>query len=326
MELTRARLDQILERMRGRRIAVIGDAMLDQYLIGDTERLSPEAPVPVVSVRDRRSAPGGAANVAANIVALGAQVALVGVLGSDPGGQALRVALAASGIPEDLLVTHRSRRTTVKTRVIARGQQVVRIDEEDDGPLDDAALPELEDRVTRAVEGADAVILEDYNKGVLTPVVIRLAIDRARARHLPIVVDPKFQHFFDYRGATLFKPNRRELAEALGAAIDLARPEALRAVYARLEVDWMLLTLGAGGMQLVGRGGETHAIPSRAREVFDISGAGDTVTAWSAAALAAGATALEAALAANLAASIEVGKAGVATVSPAEVLAAAAAP
>jgi D-beta-D-heptose 7-phosphate kinase/D-beta-D-heptose 1-phosphate adenosyltransferase len=166
------------------------------------------------------------------------------------------------------------------------------------------------------------VVLEDYNKGVLSPVLIRLAIDLARMRHLPIVVDPKYQHFFDYQGATLFKPNRRELADALGAGTDLARPEALRAAVARLGVEWLLLTLGAEGMRLVGREGASHSIPSRAREVFDVSGAGDTVTAWSASALAAGATALEAALVANLAASIEVGKAGVATVSPGEVLAA----
>jgi D-glycero-beta-D-manno-heptose-7-phosphate kinase len=322
MDLPRERLTQLLQKMRDRRIAVIGDVMLDQYLIGDTERISPEAPVPVVLVRERRSAPGGAANVAANVVALGGRVALVGVVAADPAGQALRAALAALNISDSLLLTRRSRRTTVKTRVIARGQQVTRIDEEDVDPLDDGALSELGGLVERALADADAVVLEDYNKGVLSPSLIRLAIDRARARRLPVVVDPKFQHFFDYQGATLFKPNRRELADALGAGIDLAQPEALRSALARLGVEWMLMTLGAEGMQLVGREAAPRLIPSRAREVFDVSGAGDTVTAWSAAALAAGATVLEAAVIANLAASIEVGKAGVATVSPVEVLAA----
>ena len=322
MVLARERLEQMLQQMRGRRIAVIGDVMLDRYLLGDTERISPEAPVPVVSVRAHRSAPGGAANVAASVVALAGRVALVGVVGSDLAGQALRAALAEVGIADDLLVTHPSRRTTVKTRVLARGQQVVRIDEEDVEPLDESGFSELTRVVEQAIGDADAIVIEDYNKGVLTPPLIRLAIDRARARGLPIVVDPKYHHFFEYRGATLFKPNRRELAEALGAATDLSRPEELERAVERLGVAHLLLTLGAEGMRLVGTRGESVRIPAEAREVFDISGAGDTVTAWAAAALAAGATVLEAAMLANLAAGIAVGKARVATVSPAEVLAA----
>jgi rfaE bifunctional protein kinase chain/domain len=315
-------LEHLVGQMRGRRIAVVGDVMLDRYLLGDIERISPEAPVPVVSVREHRSAPGGAANVAANVLALGGTVALVGVVGADPAGEALRGTLFESGIPAHLLLTDASRRTTVKTRIIARGQQVVRIDEEDLEPLDEPGLAELEPLVEQAIGDADALVLEDYNKGVLGRPVIHLAIERARSRRLPIVVDPKFQHFYDYRGATLFKPNRRELADALGPGMDLDRSEALQSARTRLGVDWLLLTLGAEGMQLVGPDGEPRSIPSRAREVFDVSGAGDTVTAWCAAALAAGASVPEAALVANVAASIEVGKAGVATVSPAELLAA----
>jgi D-beta-D-heptose 7-phosphate kinase/D-beta-D-heptose 1-phosphate adenosyltransferase len=319
--LERRRLLELLEGMRGRRIAIVGDLMLDRYLVGDSERISPEAPVPVVAVRDRRDAPGGAANVAANVVALGGEVMLLGVVGEDADGAALRRTLDAHRIMQRGLIPVASRRTTVKTRVLARGQQVVRIDEEDTSPLDAGVVEQLERLTAEAIQEADALVLEDYNKGVLAPTLIRLAIDAATARGIPIVVDPKYHHFFDYAGATLFKPNRRELEDALGSGADLTDPATLHGAVARLGVEYLLLTLGSEGMLLVALAEAIQPIPSHAHEVFDISGAGDTVTAWVAAAMAAGAPALEAALLANLAAGIEVGKAGVATVSPAEVVA-----
>jgi D-beta-D-heptose 7-phosphate kinase/D-beta-D-heptose 1-phosphate adenosyltransferase len=170
------------------------------------------------------------------------------------------------------------------------------------------------------VANADAVVLEDYNKGVLVPAVIREAIDTASARRLPIVVDPKFRNFFAYRGATVFKPNRRELEAAMGAAVDLEHPEALPATFDRLGVEHLLLTLGERGMALIAADGNVRRIPTTARDVYDVVGAGDTVTAYLATSLAAGASAYEAAVVANFAAGVEVGKLGAATVTPEEII------
>lgn len=318
--LARDRLLELTKAMRGRRIVVAGDLILDRYLIGETERLSPEAPVPVVTVHDRRAALGGAANVAANVQAVGADCILVGVVGDDPHGRALRQELVTHQLDDRYLVTVSDRPTTSKTRVMARGQQIVRLDDEVDAPLADDRLDDIIDGVRNALEGADALLLEDYNKGVLAESVIEMAIGEARRRGVPVIVDPKFRHFFAYQGATVFKPNRRELESALGAAVDLQHRDALPAALEQLGVDNLLLTLGADGMILVTKDGPSH-IPSIAREVFDVSGAGDTVTAWVGTALAAGATVREAATLGNFAAGVEVGKVGVATVSPAEVLA-----
>jgi D-beta-D-heptose 7-phosphate kinase/D-beta-D-heptose 1-phosphate adenosyltransferase len=318
---SRDRLTQLLEKMRGRRIAVVGDVMLDRYLIGDTERLSPEAPVPVVTVHEHRSALGGAANVAANVAAIGATANLVGVVGDDQDGGALRRDMVAAHLDDRFMLTLAGRPTTSKTRVVARGQQVVRIDEEVDTLLSAGEAEKLGARVEEALTDADALLLEDYNKGALTPVVIRAALGLARKRGLPTVVDPKFRQFFAYEGATVFKPNRRELEAAMGAAMDLKHRNAIPQALERLKVDNLLLTLGADGMLLATKDRVVTHIPSIAREVYDVSGAGDTVTAWVGTALAAGATLHEAAHLANYAAGVEVGKSGVATVSPAEVLA-----
>jgi D-beta-D-heptose 7-phosphate kinase/D-beta-D-heptose 1-phosphate adenosyltransferase len=317
----RDRIEHLLGAMRGRRVAVVGDIMLDRYLIGDTERLSPEAPVPVVSIRSSRATLGGAANVAANVAALGGVPLLAGVLGDDDHGMLFRTELAAKQLDDRYLVTVADRPTTTKTRVIARGQQVVRIDEERDAPLAAADGARLWSVVDAMLASADAVVLEDYNKGTLGPSLIRELIASARRRAIPIVVDPKYHHFFDYGGATVFKPNRRELEMALGAAVDWSHDStAFSRARERLGVENLLITLGADGMALVTPDGHQWRVASRAREVFDVSGAGDTVTAWAAATLAAGGSVAEAAFLANYAAGVEVGKAGVATVLPNEVL------
>ena len=300
---------------------MIGDAMLDVYLRGDVERISPEAPVPVVRVRDRRTALGGAANVAQNVVALGAACELACVVGEDASARSLREMLTAIGAPDGAIVAT-SRPTTTKTRVLARAQQVVRVDEEEDGEIDKADVQRVLAVVRTAVERADAVVLEDYNKGVLVTAVIDETLAIASRRGIPVVVDPKYKNFFAYRGATMFKPNRRELESALGATMDVEHPETLPALVQRLGVANLLLTLGERGMVLVGARGETVRVPTTAREVYDVVGAGDTVTAYLAVMLAAGATAAEAAVIANFAAGVEVGKLGAATVSGAEVLAA----
>jgi len=325
--LSRDRLVALLEKMKGRRIVVLGDAMLDVYLTGDAERISPEAPVPVVAVRGRRTALGGAANVAANVAAIGADCRLVAVIGDDQRGDSVRAELAGGGggrggpLTDKYLVVAAARPTTSKTRVVARGQQMLRIDEEVDEPIPARTMEQVAAELERAMRDADALLIEDYNKGMLVPQVIERGMTLAKKRGVPVIVDPKFKNFFAYRGATVFKPNRRELEQAMGAALDLAHPDALPEALDKLAVDNLLLTLGAEGMMLVTKDQAITRIPTMAREVFDVSGAGDTVTAWVGTALAAGASVREAAHIANFAAGIEVGKAGVATVSPAEVLA-----
>ena len=319
--ISRERLASLLAGARGRRIAIVGDAMLDVYLRGDVDRISPEAPVPVVRVRERKLALGGAANVAQNVAALGASCDFVAAVGRDAGGTMLREMLRAIGADGGSLVEV-ARPTTTKTRVLARAQQLVRFDEEDDADVSGAEAAQLLEAVRRAVASADALVFEDYNKGVLVPAVITQGTAWAKERGIPVVVDPKYRNFFSYRGATIFKPNRRELESALGAAVDLDHPEALPATFARLGVENLLLTLGERGMALIAADGEVSRVPTTAREVYDVVGAGDTVTAYLAAMLAAGATAWEAAVVANFAAGVEVGKLGAATVSGEEVLAA----
>jgi len=318
---TRERLVSLLEKMAQRRIVIVGDAMLDIYLAGEADRISPEAPVPVVTVHARRYALGGATNVAANVAAIGAEGRLVAVIGDDTRGDSVRAELAQARLTDQHLVVAAARPTTSKTRVVARGQQVVRIDEEVDEPIPARAMEQVLTALERAMADGDALLIEDYNKGTLTPQVIEWAMALARRRGVPVVVDPKFKNFFGYRGATVFKPNRRELEQAMGATLDLDHPDALPTSLDQLGVDNLLLTLGAEGMVLVTKDLEISRIPTMAREVFDVSGAGDTVTAWVGTALAAGATVREAAQIANYAAGVEVGKSGVATVSPAEVLA-----
>ncbi len=319
--LTRDHLEQLFAKMAARHVVVVGDAMLDIYLAGDADRISPEAPVPVVSVHTRRYALGGAANVAANVAAIGAECRLLAVGGDDARGDSLRAELAQNRLADRHIVVAAARPTTSKTRVTARGQQVVRIDEEIEDAIPAKTENQLLGQLDAVMADADAILLEDYNKGTLTPAVIERAMTLARKRGIPIVVDPKFKHFFAYRGATLFKPNRRELEQAMGATLDLAHPDALPTTLEKLGVDNLLLTLGAEGMVLVTKDRQIGRIPTMAREVFDVSGAGDTVTAWVGTALAAGASVREAAQVANYAAGVEVGKSGVATVSPGEVLA-----
>lgn len=332
--LTQSRLKTLLTSARGKHIVVVGDAMLDVYLRGDVDRVSPEAPVPVVRVRERRLALGGAANVAQNVAALGARVTLVAAVGRDDAAKQLRGALDAIGAATSGLVEV-DRPTTTKTRVVARSQQLLRFDEEEDHDLVGAEVKRIAKAAADAIAAADALVLEDYNKGVLAVPVIERAIGAASDRGIPIVVDPKYRSFFAFQRATVFKPNRRELESALGPAVDLDADATLLDQAAKLDVDALLLTLGERGMALAVRGEKrVHRVPTTAREVYDVVGAGDTVTAYLAATLAAAgwkrgaaeakrATALlEAAVIANYAAGVEVGKSGAATVSPDEVLAA----
>ena len=319
LSVSRDRIVGLLEHAKDQKVAVVGDAMLDVYLRGDVERISPEAPVPVVRVRERTHALGGAANVAQNVVAAGARCEFVAAIGRDAGGLTLRGMLEAIDINARRLVDV-ERPTTTKTRVVARAQQVVRVDEEEDTDLDGGEVDRLLEGARAAIDDADALVLEDYNKGVLVPRLIQFAIAHARSRGIPIVVDPKYKNFFTYRGATIFKPNRRELEAALGAAVDLEHPAALPETLRRLGAEHLVLTLSEHGMVLISSDGSVNRVPTVARDVYDPVGAGDTVTAYLATVLAAGGTAVEAAVIANYAAGVEVGKRGAQTVSPEEVL------
>ena len=294
---------------------VVGDIMLDVYLRGSASRISPEAPVPVVRVVAEDFALGGAANVAMNVVSLGASCAVVGCVGRDRAGQELLDDLSSYGIDAQAVQQVSQRPTTVKTRVMVRRQQVARYDREGEQDLTPEEAAPLIASVTEQIVRADAVVLEDYNKGVLIPAVITAAIDRAAALGKPVIVDPKFRHFFAYGGATVFKPNLAELSAAMRGAAQPEDSKWLAETRAVLGCEHLLVTLGEDGMALVTSDGEYVRIPTMARSVYDVSGAGDTVVATLAVTLAAGATMTEAAILANHAAGIEVGKAGVAAVS-----------
>ena len=318
--LSEQRVEQLLDAARGVRVLVVGDLMLDRYVTGSVDRISPEAPVPVVRVESESSAVGGAANVAHNVVALGARCDVVGMMGRDVGGALLRRELDQIGIGSDGLITADDRPTTMKTRVLARRQQVVRYDHE----VAADAGPELTARLVRAVADlggpADVIVIEDYNKGVVVPQVVAAVFDAARAHGVPTVVDPKRLRFFGFGGATVFKPNAKELADALGEPIRPEDPEWMEEVRARVGCEHLLVTLGEHGMALRTADGEHMQVPTVAASVYDVSGAGDTVTAVLGLMLGAGATLVEAAILANHAAALEVAKAGVATVSRDEIL------
>jgi D-glycero-beta-D-manno-heptose-7-phosphate kinase len=314
------RTEQILQAARDVRVLVVGDVMLDVYLRGIASRISPEAPVPVVRVEEEWRALGGAANVAANVAALGAHCELVGCIGDDRAGEDLVAELRRHGIGADGMVRPAGRPTTVKTRIIARHQQVARFDHETESELPADAGADVVAAVRRMLGSVDALVLEDYNKGLLSRAVIQGLVAAAVEAGRPIVVDPKLRHFFDYRGATVFKPNQSELAAALRASVEFDDAAWLDDVRRQLGCEHLLVTLGEDGMALLTAEGEHMRVPTVARSVYDVSGAGDTVTAVLAVALAAGASITEAAILANHAAGIEVAKAGVATVSPDELL------
>ncbi len=288
------------------RLAVLGDAMLDVYLFGEAERVSPEAPVLVLRARREERRLGGAANVAANLKALGSEAALFSVVGEDPEGEALRELLEAEGIEPRLF--RDGRPTTRKVRVVAKNQQLLRIDWEERRLVS----PELAEEILAELEAwePDAVVVEDYDKGVLTPHLI----EKLRALKIPLFVDPKFKNFRLYKRVRLLKPNRAELA---AQADGLAPPEAAAKLYRELAPEVLVVTLGGEGM-LVAAGGRLWRVPALRREVYDVTGAGDTVIAYLTVALLSGLNPLEAAAVAALAGGVKVGKFGAAAVAPEE--------
>ena len=322
MKLGRRRAQALLRSFSGCRVLVVGDVMLDEFVWGRVARISPEAPVPVVEVMGQSFHLGGAGNVAANVRALGGLAVVAGVVGRDVAGDRVRESLRLAGVEDALAVAEDDRPTTLKTRIIAHHQQVVRADrervDEVDAGLEKAVLAGAE----RALRGVSAVVVSDYQKGVVTARLMKALLARARRRRLPVLVDPKVRHFARYRGADLVTPNQLEAEQASGIRI---RDEAdLRAagekILRLLGCRAVLVTRGEHGMSLFPRGGRPVHVPTAAREVFDVTGAGDTVIATLGLALGAGARLPEAAILANFAAGVAVGKLGTATASPAEVL------
>jgi len=330
-------LKNIIKKFSRAKILVVGDLILDEYIWGSVERISPEAPVPVLWANRRTFAPGGTANVANNISSLGAKVSLLGVTGDDANSRILLNELKKRKISSEGIFTEKNRHTTVKTRILAGHQQVVRVDWEHTHGLAKEMNLKILKHIEKNINAFDAVIIEDYGKGVINPDLLKNLISFARARKKIITVDPKEENFCYYRAVSSITPNRKELENAIRSLkiqdttnrfkintdklfsdknVDLAAREILE----YLNLDSILVTLGEQGMKLLEKNGRLTHIPTQAQEVFDVSGAGDTVISTFTLALCAGATKLEAAYIANFAAGIVVGKLGTAVTNPKELL------
>jgi D-beta-D-heptose 7-phosphate kinase/D-beta-D-heptose 1-phosphate adenosyltransferase len=312
--------EKILGKVSKVKILVVGDIMMDRFIWGKVSRISPEAPVPVVTVEKETFLLGGAANVVNNIHALGGNVTLCGVIGDDEMGQKIIKKLSEMGIGLHGIFVEQGRQTTTKTRVIAHHQQLVRIDRETTDHPKAPTSRNLFEFLKKTVDGFDGIILSDYGKGLLTKELIRTTIRRARERKKFIMVDPKLKNFFYYKRATVVTPNVAEASAASGILInDLSSlKRAGRILLKKLGGDALVITRGEEGIAIFEPHQEPFLVPTVAKEVYDVTGAGDTVIGTMALALGAGARVIEAAKLANYAAGIVVGKIGTATVRRAE--------
>lgn len=321
--LTKQRASEITQLIRDRKIVVLGDVMLDEFVWGDVTRISPEAPVPVVNVRRESVHLGGAANVLANLISLGARGSVIGVVGNDGAGERIRTTLRETGASQtdDLLIVDPNRPTTTKTRIIAHNQMVVRADRERRVPVENAIAARIVDLVSEALKDADAFLISDYDKGAVTPAILARVLPLAYER-LPVLIDPKPRNFDSYRPATLVTPNHHEALRLTNIEEDTDEglTHAGELIRRRLSCDAVLITRGDRGMMLLEGKQDPVFVETAAREVYDVTGAGDTVIATLAAGLAAGASMTEAAILANHAAGIVIGKLGTATASVDELL------
>lgn len=320
---------EALGRIRSLRVLVIGDAMVDAYQIGEVHRISPEAPVPILQVREKHSRLGGAANVVKNLVELGASVSFCSVVGSDTAGKMLLDELDAMGVNCDAVSIDPKRPTTVKTRLLSQGQQLMRIDEETSDPLSPDALEILSDKCHQVIlnQHIDVIIFEDYDKGAIQPILIERVRSWAGDKRIPIAVDPKFRNFHAYRGMGLFKPNLKELQEGLGMRIDRNDDVSIRRAVEALMEGWQpqcaLITLSERGVWVHAPsvGIEHRRIPAHPREIVDVSGAGDAVIAVAAVLWALGVPLDETASVANLAGGLVCEKVGVVPIHKEELMA-----
>ena len=322
--MTLARLQHLLGRAEAVRVACIGDLMLDRYIYGDVARVSPEAPIPVLIHRSEATMLGAVGNVARNVASLGALAAMAGVVGADAAADDVARLIAGEARLEPHLVVAQARPTIVKSRFVASGQQLLRLDYEEDGDLEAPAQAQLEEAARAAISSAGAVILSDYAKGSVNPSLIEAVLAAARAAGAPVIVDPKGRSFAKYGDADLIKPNAKELALVTDLPVgnDEEVEVALSAALATCSARAILVTRAGAGMSLAVRGRPVAHFPGRAQAVFDVSGAGYTSIAALSVAWAAGATIEDAVSFAVLASGVVVGKVGTATVSPAELLAA----
>ena len=320
--LTKVRVAEILNALRDRNVVVLGDVMLDEFVWGDVTRISPEAPVPVVDVRRESVHLGGAANVLANLLALGAHGTVVGVVGTDDAGKRLRNGLHELGARDDNLIADETRPSTTKTRIIAHNQLVVRADKESRARVNAKLEDEIVSGLKEALRDAHAFVVSDYDKGVVTPRILSEILPFAYER-VPVLIDPKLRNFNYYRPATLVTPNHHEALRMSDSEdhSDDGSHHAAKVIREKLGCDAVLITRGDRGMMLLETDGQPVYVETAAREVYDVTGAGDTVIAALAAALATGATMIEAATLANHAAGIVVGKVGTATATADELLA-----
>jgi D-beta-D-heptose 7-phosphate kinase/D-beta-D-heptose 1-phosphate adenosyltransferase len=317
----RQRLGEFIDRFPKTRTLVVGDIVLDHYIWGKVSRISPEAPVPVVNVTRESLLLGGATNVVNNIHALGGKVSVCGVIGLDDAGNRLLKLLNAQGIRTDGLIVDSSRPTTIKTRIIAHSQQVVRFDRETKERIERDTHRRIFDFVKQQVDdGIDAIVISDYSKGVVTKDLVRDIVRLSHKKGLIVSVDPKVNHFGMYSGVTILTPNIHEAS--IGSKIEIEDDKSLlkagSLLLKQLKCDAVLITRGEQGMSLFERGGKIKHIPTMAREVFDVTGAGDTVISTLTLAMAAGANMVDAARISNYAAGIVVGVVGTATVKPDE--------
>ncbi len=318
-------LESFLQKVPSLRALVVGDLILDEYFWGSTERISPEAPVPVVDIHRDNLRLGGAGNVVNNLLSLGCHVQVASVVGRDENARLLFERLRYRKLSEEGIIQQEGRVTSRKTRVISNSQQILRIDQESKDPISVESEQRLLDFVAGALGNFDVLLISDYRKGVLTEAVLEQIISLGRARSLPVVVDPKGDDFSKYRGATLITPNRKELKVATGSPLKSEEEieQVGRRVRAELELDCLALTRSEEGISLFYPDGRHLRLPAEAREVFDVTGAGDTVLAMLGIGLAGGLSLENAARLANIAAGIVVGSIGASTVTPADLLAAA---
>jgi len=325
IKLTEAEINRIFDSFIGKKVLVIGDVMLDSYWWGNVERISPEAPVPIVHTRKKEYRLGGAANVALNLKRLGAEPIICSVIGRDAEGEILLRLLGNENISAEGIIISDLRPTTVKTRIISGKNQLLRIDIEEDELLVKEDASNLESRISDIIDTSDLIIFEDYDKGVISQPLIEDIVKKSTHLKIPVAVDPKKRNFMAYKGATLFKPNLRELSEGLKTDLNTGSDmseikEAAKILQDKLGIDHVLITLSEKGVYMSDKDGTSHQIPAHIRDIFDVSGAGDTVISVAALALLANVSGDVVAALANLAGGLVCEKVGVVPIDKDELI------